>query len=68
MTLMISQNSKQNLVYILKETWMGYFTRTNRENKAAYGFHDTVAADPANDGLASEDIPQPNQPSTVESV
>ncbi|TJY13997.1 phage major tail protein, TP901-1 family [Staphylococcus chromogenes] len=28
-------------------------------NKAAYGFHDTIAADPADDGLA--DIPQPTE-------
>ena len=42
----VSQNSKLNLVYILKSSWLGYITRRNRENKAAYGFHDTVAADP----------------------
>ena len=54
-------------VYILESSWLGNITRTNRENKAAYGFHDTVAADPADDGLVSE-IPQPNEPSTAETV
>ena len=62
----VSQNSKLNLVYILKSSWLGYITRRNRENKAAYGFHDTVAADPKR-WFVSE-IPQPNQPSTVETV
>ncbi|MHC3758889.1 phage major tail protein, TP901-1 family [Staphylococcus succinus] len=34
------------------------------DNKAAYGFHDTVASDPADDGLV--DIPQPNEPSEAD--
>ena len=55
-------------VYLKKKRGWATLPEQIEKNKAAYGFHDTVAADPANDGLASEDIPQPNQPSTVESV
>ncbi|MEJ7218747.1 phage major tail protein, TP901-1 family [Staphylococcus gallinarum] len=53
------------------ETEFGVFGKKQRgwatlpkvieENKTAYGFHDTVASDPADDGLV--DIPQPNEPS-----
>ena len=54
-------------MYILKVRGWATLPDEIEKNKAAYGFHDTVAADPANDGLVSE-IPQPNQPSTVETV
>ena len=44
----------------------GYATlpKLIEDNKLAYGFHDTVKADPANDGLAS--IPQPTESGAAE--
>ena len=51
----------------LKKFVVGLHYQMKSRKQSCYGFHDTVAADPANDGLVSE-IPQPNQPSTVETV
>ena len=54
-------------VYLRKVRGWATLPEQIEKNKAAYGFHDTVAADPADDGLVSE-IPQPNEPSTAETV
>ena len=57
-------NSKQNLAFILKQRGYATLPQAIEANKAAYGFHDTIAADPADDGLA-ESIPQPTEAETV---
>lgn len=44
-------------VYGKKQRGFATLPAAIEANKAAYGFHDTVASDPADDGLA--DIPQP---------
>lgn len=56
-------NSKQNLAFILKQRGYATLPQAIEANKAAYGFHDTIAAD-ADDGLA-ESIPQPTEAETV---
>lgn len=46
-------------VYGKKQRGFATLPAAIEANKAAYGFHDTIAADPADDGLA--DIPQPTE-------
>lgn len=46
-------------VYAKKQRGFATLPEVIENNKAAYGFHDTTAADPANDGLAAN-IPQPD--------
>lgn len=60
----VSLNLKQNLAFILKQRGYATLPQAIEANKAAYGFHDTIAADPADDGLA-ESIPQPTEAETV---
>ena len=57
-------SSKQSSEFILKQRGYATLPQAIEENKAAYGFHDTVASDPADDGLA-ESIPQPTEVETV---
>lgn len=50
-------------VYGKKQRGFASLPEIVEQNKQAYGFHDTTAEDPADDGLASvpdEDIPQPD--------
>lgn len=54
-------------VYAKKQRGFASLPEIVEQNKAAYGFHDTTADDPANDGLADlpdEDIPQPDDGAT----
>ncbi|MBK3950171.1 phage major tail protein, TP901-1 family [Staphylococcus haemolyticus] len=51
-------------VYLKKQRGYATLPQAIEANKAAYGFHDTIAADPADDGLA-ESIPQPTEAETV---
>lgn len=51
-------------VYLKKQRGYATLPQAIETNKAAYGFHDTIAADPADDGLA-ESIPQPTEAETV---
>lgn len=51
-------------VYMRKIRGWATLPSVIEQNKAQYGFHDTIASDPANDGLA-ESMPQPNEPSTA---
>ena len=53
-------NLKLSLAFILKQRGYATLPQAIEANKAAYGFHDTIAADPADDGLA-ESIPQPTE-------
>ncbi|MCI2948333.1 phage major tail protein, TP901-1 family [Staphylococcus caledonicus] len=56
-------------VYAKKQRGFASLPEIVEQNKAAYGFHDTTADDPANDGLADlpdEDIPQPDDGATGE--
>lgn len=46
-------------VYAKKQRGFATLPEVIENNKAAYGFHDTTAADPADDGLAAN-IPQPD--------
>ena len=57
-------NLKQSLAFILKQRGYATLPQAIEQNKAAYGFHDTIAADPADDGLA-DSIPQPTEAETV---
>ncbi|MDU9371544.1 phage major tail protein, TP901-1 family [Staphylococcus ureilyticus] len=56
-------------VYAKKQRGFASLPEIVEQNKAAYGFHDTIADDPADDGLADlpdEDIPQPDDGATGE--
>lgn len=46
-------------MYAKKQRGFATLPEVIENNKAAYGFHDTTAADPADDGLAAN-IPQPD--------
>lgn len=50
-------------VYGKKQRGYASLPKVVEENKVAYGFHDTTADDPADDGLADpdEDMPQPDE-------
>lgn len=49
-------------VYGKKQRGYASLPKVVEENKVAYGFHDTTADDPADDGLADpDDIPQPDE-------
>ncbi len=54
-------------VYAKKQRGWASLPKIVEQNKEAYGFHDTSADDPANDGLANaedDNIPQPDEEST----
>jgi len=51
-------------VYAKKQRGFASLPEIIEQNKQAYGFHDTLESDPANDGLANapdENIPQPDE-------
>lgn len=55
-------------VYAKKQRGWASLPEIVEQNKAAYGFHDTTADDPADDGLADapdENIPQPDDTTTT---
>lgn len=60
----IAEFETQFRVYLKKQRGYATLPQAIEENKAAYGFHDTVASDPADDGLA-DSIPQPTEVETV---
>lgn len=56
-------------VYAKKQRGWASLPEIVEQNKQAYGFHDTTADDPANDGLADvpdENIPQPDEGASEE--
>ncbi|WP_458796600.1 phage major tail protein, TP901-1 family [Staphylococcus lugdunensis] len=64
MRLMVSLNMKLNMLFSVRKNVVATLPKLIEDNKLAYGFHDTVKADPANDGLAS--IPQPTESGAAE--
>ena len=60
----VLHHSRQNMACILKQTGFATLPPAIEAVKAKYGFHDTVSADPADDGLA-DNIPQPTEVETV---
>ena len=60
----IAEFETEYRTYLKKVRGWATLPQAIEENKAAYGFHDTVASDPADDGLA-DSIPQPTEVETV---